>query len=262
MKAKKTIRKRFPKAEDEIERRVVADVKKYGWHVVSIQGDEQGPSFSYSVGLVHTFEHPEIFVMGLSHEVASAFINEIGLRVKKGQSFGLRSRPRGIAEGMALGFVNFGKRYIREYLGCARWFYKPADFPVLQMVWPDGAGKFPWDDKFNGQLFEHQLLLCEDVTKCWPFHDARNTVAFVHAAIFKSKEPIIHVVHEKDGDWQFLDGISTNANRNAMIVALSEVVKRDPSVLELADLPRGWSATRKELGSPWQRVAPARRKKK
>jgi len=242
-----------PKAEDDIERRVIADIKKHGWHIVGVHGDDQGPSFSYSVGLLHTFQHPELFVMGLPHNVAGAFINDIGNLIKGGRSFTAKSKVDGIATGLTLKFVRFGTRYFKDYMGCANSFYQSTEYPVLQLVWPDPGGKFPWEAEFEGALFKHQLLLCEDRKVCWPFKAAKNTMAFAHAAIFKKDEPILRVSHDEDGDWQFLDGVSTNASKNAMLVALSTVVERDPSVLDVADLPVGWSVIRTKPGAPWKR---------
>jgi hypothetical protein len=37
----------------------------------------------------------------------------------------------------------------------------------------------------------------------------------------------------------------------AMLVALREVVETDSSLVELADLPLGWSASRIGKNSPW-----------
>ena len=40
---------------------------------------------------------------------------------------------------------------------------------------------------------------------------------------------------------------------DAKLVSLSEIVATDQSLLELADLPLGWVATRDNAGSRWQR---------
>ena len=39
-----------------------------------------------------------------------------------------------------------------------------------------------------------------------------------------------------------------------MLVGLQEVVQQDESILELADLPKGWHAWRTSKSSPWQRA--------
>lgn len=66
-------------------------------------------------------------------------------------------------------------------------------------------------------------------------------------------EPILLVTHDCDDDgWQFLDGRPPESS-NAATVGLGEVVRHDPSVLELADMPPGWRAWRDSPGAAWQR---------
>ena len=86
----------------------------------------------------------------------------------------------------------------------------------------------------------------------WPFDEPPNCVVFsVHEIVFGGK-PILFVSHDKDGDWQFLT--SEPARRDdAAVVGLKEIVDRDRSVLELADLPSGWIATRRSANAPWER---------
>jgi hypothetical protein len=55
-----------------------------------------------------------------------------------------------------------------------------------------------------------------------------------------------------DGGWQFLTGQDVRME-DALLVALEEVVKLDPSVGQLADLPVGWKASRERVGAPWKR---------
>jgi hypothetical protein len=65
--------------------------------------------------------------------------------------------------------------------------------------------------------------------------------------------PILYVTHDEDDHgWQFLDGNDIDF-ANAAVVMLRNIVKRDPTVLELADMPPGWEARRKSVGSPWRR---------
>jgi hypothetical protein len=42
---------------------------------------------------------------------------------------------------------------------------------------------------------------------------------------------------------------------DAMLVALEEIVRRDPSIAELADLAIGWQAWRERPGAAWVREA-------
>jgi hypothetical protein len=64
-----------PKPTDEGDRKLLENVEKYGWHVVLITGDKDTPGCAFSVGLYHTFKHPEIVIFGLPKDRMHAFIN-------------------------------------------------------------------------------------------------------------------------------------------------------------------------------------------
>ena len=42
-------------AEEQCER----DIQSYGLHILKVTGDEEWPEFAYTVGLFHSFNHPE-----------------------------------------------------------------------------------------------------------------------------------------------------------------------------------------------------------
>jgi len=86
----------------------------------------------------------------------------------------------------------------------------------------------------------------------WPFKDPKNTATFTTVGVIKKLESICRVCHDDDGAWQFMPGGSVTM-ADAMVVALSEVVATDQSLLQLTDLPLGWVATRVNVHSPWQR---------
>jgi hypothetical protein len=72
-------------------------------------------------------------------------------------------------------------------------------------------------------------------------------------SIISGAAPILYVSHDLEDDgWQFLDG-RTFDRADAALVGLGEIVRRDPSVSELADMPPGWVATRETKQSPWRR---------
>jgi len=88
--------------------------------------------------------------------------------------------------------------------------------------------------------------------KSWPFADPRNVAVFTQREVFQG-QPILRVAHDdEDGAWQFL-AHDVSGDAQPMIVALEEIVKLDPSVAELADLPLGWCAVRKDRAAAWCR---------
>ena len=87
----------------------------------------------------------------------------------------------------------------------------------------------------------------------WPFEDAKNTAVITTTGVSYRHEAVCLVSHDDDdGGWQFLTG-SPVTMADAMVVSLVEVISRDRSLLELADLPLGWQATRENPQSPWRR---------
>ena len=91
------------------------------------------------------------------------------------------------------------------------------------------------------------------MTAEWRFEDSPNVAVLTTTRIIKAGMPILHVSHDDDdGSWQFHAGEPVDS-REAMVVALKQIVKLDPSVELLADLPYGWIATRESVTSEWKR---------
>jgi hypothetical protein len=87
----------------------------------------------------------------------------------------------------------------------------------------------------------------------WPFEDPPNTAALTTSHVLEANAPILLVTHDADdGSWQFLPGRAVSTSE-ARVVGLGEICVRDPSLLELADLPEGWRAWRERVGTEWQR---------
>lgn len=88
----------------------------------------------------------------------------------------------------------------------------------------------------------------------WPFDQPPNCAVITLRSIILGGNPICHVTHDLDDHgWQFL-GVGDANLDDAAVVSLSEIVNRDPSLLELADLPPGWHAWRDTIDSKWHRA--------
>ncbi len=86
----------------------------------------------------------------------------------------------------------------------------------------------------------------------WPFADPQNLATFTTAHVMEQGSPILLVVHDDDGAWQFHWG-GTIISADCKVVCLKEVFLLDPSIAEVADLPLGWQAERAAAGRPWTR---------
>jgi hypothetical protein len=88
----------------------------------------------------------------------------------------------------------------------------------------------------------------------WPFDQPRNAASISLRSIVFGGDPILHVTHDEDDHgWQFLSFEEARED-DVCVVGLQTIVRKDPSVLELADLPPGWHAWRATSNAPWQRA--------
>lgn len=88
------------------------------------------------------------------------------------------------------------------------------------------------------------------------FDEERNLGVYTCSKVWDDRQPILLVSHESNGDWQFLCGSvhEEGSDDEMRLVCLEHVVERDPSVNQVADLCRNWSAERAEAGTQWERI--------
>lgn len=87
----------------------------------------------------------------------------------------------------------------------------------------------------------------------WPFADKPSVAVFTTKSVALGKDRILFVSHDaEDGAWQFL-GKDEWTEDSASVVALSSIVRLDPTITKLADLPLGWIAFRNSVDALWQR---------
>jgi hypothetical protein len=240
----------LPTPTDDPDRQLLADLNDPGWHVIAVPEDEEGPAFAYSIGLHHSFGHPEVILFGLKIEVMFPVINGIGEQVKAGKHFDHLNEEGDILDGYNVIFRTVERKHYSEYFGYARWLYRGDDFPALQCVWPDAQSRYPWHPQFSPQLAQRQPVLSEE--KVWPFHEGKNRAVFTTKPVTQGGHPVLLVSHDRDGNWQLLCG-TTNRAEDAQLVALGQMLKRHPEIGSLADLPEGWRAHRTDTDSPWCR---------
>ena len=88
----------------------------------------------------------------------------------------------------------------------------------------------------------------------WPFDQPQNCAIVTQRQCVENTLPILLVVHDaEDHGWQFLSGLAFDM-ADAQLVALGGIVRVDPSLLTIADLPPGWQAARESAESDWIRI--------
>ena len=113
--------------------------------MVKVPEDDRGPGFAYTVGLFRRFGHPEVLVSGLDLDVLHDVLNDVGASVRAGARFQAGATSDDVLDGYPVAFRAIAPAAYGTYLGAGVRFYAGSPFPALHCVWPDRAGRFPWD---------------------------------------------------------------------------------------------------------------------
>jgi len=226
-----------------------ADIDKFGFTVLMLGATDYLPSFAYTVGLWKNFKHPEIIAFGLSVENLQTLLNSVGELVKEGKVMEQNKSYEEFLRNGKTEFLKVDERNISDYFGYAMELYNYENFPALQLVWTDRNNKFPWEADFEEEFLYRQPLL--DRNADFKFREAENLGIFTTRQWLELGKPILKVVHDNDGDWQFLTGDQTQ--EDGKLVALAEMIKRDKTLNEVFDLDYGEEAERENLGGEWTR---------
>lgn len=147
----------------DYEKQIVANVDEFGWHGTSVapttNSDDSQEWWTYSTGLTKSHGWPELIIFGLNsddaHAILWAAIRECEARDVVPQA-GLRLKNT--LSGYDAVLVD-GRAIPDSYLNSARWFarhHKLAPPEVLQLLWPDDHGLFPFDEGCEPSVVSEQ----------------------------------------------------------------------------------------------------------
>ena len=155
LKSPKVAGFQWQEPDDDKDRRLFRDVLECGCHIVAIEDSPHAPEFCFSIGFFINLQHPEFFVMGMSSNTAGRIINRLFRSVEGGHRFSEDEKIADLFDDERLGILKpFPKSLYFDYLGYACWFYRSLTFfppplepkfPVLQLFWPDKAGRYPFE---------------------------------------------------------------------------------------------------------------------
>ncbi|MBI1357189.1 MAG: DUF4262 domain-containing protein [Acidobacteria bacterium] len=140
------------------ESRAIADIEEHGCHIISVTGS---PPWCYSVGSHDQTGGPELIVFGLEPAVAQFVINET---FRQAREEGLALTSGSVVKDLLEGdFVCALRPVLPKWydwlVGWDLWFYGSRDFPMLQCVWPDKSGFYPWQAEFRSDWKPFQPML-------------------------------------------------------------------------------------------------------
>lgn len=233
--------------KDDLLAQTKINIAKFGLQVIMVNSSDYSPSFSYSIGLFDTYKQPEIICFGLPDTIAHEIINDVAALIKQGETIKTYSDYSGIFKDSRAIFLPVDERNIPDYLGAAINYYGETTFPAVQLIWTDRNNKFPWEENFEEKFLHIQPLL--DRNADFKFREPKNLGVFTTRQWLDLHQPILNVVHDKNGDWQFLTG--DQLPDDIRLVALEQLVISDSSLNEAFDLNFGRSLDRAFIGDPW-----------
>ncbi len=225
-------------------------VDEYGWFAALFEKSPETPSFAYTIGFWRTFQQPEIILFGLPTDTMRDLLRQVADNIQAGLAPVAGADDQNVLGAGAVRFEMVDVSNVADYFGYGRWFYNYQPVPLLQMFWPDRAGCFPWETGADERVALQQPLLHRPLD--FKFFRPRNEAVFADERIFQEDLPILCVVHDDEGEYQFLtsgDGL----RRDPMLVSLERIVKLDPTINQLFDLPRGHYAMRESVDDAWVR---------
>lgn len=257
-------------ALDEAGDQVRAHVTDSGWSVNCVIAGDQ--LWAYTVGLWHSFRMPEIAIFGLDHESMGRCLNGLVEASRVPDAAGLLARVdepiKDVFEDHPAVLKRVHPSWCRQMFGHMLGFYRTRPWlDVLQVVWPDPEGCWPWEDDAAetcrlGQphawvpVRSHPdgpwRLLASGAEQSWPFWpDPRDAATFTTHDIVDGFAEIAGVVHGRDG-WQFIDA-RPDPDARICMAQLGQLVGVHSWLAEFADLPVGWGAWRQDNGT-WRRA--------
>lgn len=248
----------------------IGQIEEHGCALISVGSDcEEDFDWTYSLGIYDTCAQPELITVSLPFTTAKFCLNEAARRLRSGAHV-TRERQKELIANVDCELRIVAPKWVERLMNFANWFNGSADYPVLQIIYPDLQNRFQWEEGFESRFI--QPLLQEDAPYTlveqqfwdsirkteerfpdWKFADKPHTKVFISKAVQEGEEWITYVTHDlSDGAWQIL-GESGIESGGPELACLHKMAEKDPTLVELADLPKGWYAERRAPGEPWER---------
>lgn len=142
------------------------NVATHGCHVMAVFPTKEHPGvpWAYSIGIPTTFPGAaEVIIAGLDPDTAHVIINTVVAAMRKGKTFADRQKARGIVKKQPLAFRKVAERYYDDYVGQGQIYHQSdSNWPLLQIIWPDTQGRFPWQEGFEERFRAQQPLLFDN----------------------------------------------------------------------------------------------------
>jgi len=120
----------------------------------------ESPSFAYSAGIEESWCHPELIVFGLDYDLLTHLITETANLIRGGASFTDQNSHHRIGD-VTVRFLEVPTTRAKQYLRETTSYYGEKEFRVLQMLWSDEKGYFPFESPCSDEVKRIQPVIAE-----------------------------------------------------------------------------------------------------
>lgn len=138
---------------------VLRDVEQNGVQLFFDEVEDPATTRAFTLGLFHLRQRPEILAFGLPEELAGQVLELVADDVEDGVEYEVGQKHEGIVHGYPVTFGRVTKAQVRALLPELVSAYGTDDVPVLQLVYPDRQGRWPWDPGVREGFSEGQPVL-------------------------------------------------------------------------------------------------------
>jgi Domain of unknown function (DUF4262) len=153
-------------AKDDPEKIIISNIADFGWHAVNVIEDDNHPPWTYTIGFHETWGFPETTIIGRSRATAHHILNTIATGLDDNHRPDLSLPTNILIPGAKCFFLEVSPQYYSDYVGFARWYYRKRQFPLYQIIWPNGDGLYPWESQASRALKEWQPVLSNSSPPC------------------------------------------------------------------------------------------------
>jgi len=148
-------------AKSEADNKLFDNIEKYDCHIISVAKavGEEGPNFSYSIGLAKSLGAPEMLIIGLDSKLSAAMINGYRDDVKAGREFVPGNFYSDFLDGFDVLLIEANQQARKEYAIWADWYHERIEFPLIRCIWPTTSGFWPWDNEASESVKRDQPIL-------------------------------------------------------------------------------------------------------
>lgn len=145
---------------------VQAAIDRHGVFHTCVLGDQHHPDYQYTVGLLLQ-DHPELTIIGPEARTGAGVLQHLFERVRDGERFEADESVDHDVMGIPVRFLDVPDEHytvphcllagIPSYLAHTTGIL--PDRVVLQVVWPDSDGRWPWDPDVDPTVRRDQPVL-------------------------------------------------------------------------------------------------------